>query len=328
MGEKMDNTNVTVLETNHSNDIITFTNLGETMRNGIDPPKQLIPNLLYEKGIHSLYSPAGTGKTIIALWCAVQAMERGLHVIYCDEENGSDTIAELLQCYGADPNDVDTYLHYAEFPHLTSNEAIRWERTLQIVRPSFVAFDSFADMLALEGSDENSSVHVTSWIKHFAEPVRRLGGAVLILDHINRANSGRGARGSTAKLAKVDVAWKLEGKQFDRQTTAELTIKRDKDRMGCLPKKRTFIVGGDGKGNLIFDAGEVSNTSDPKELTEKEHYVLDILRDDFPNGAKAVEWKKATAKSIIAERTFYRVIKELEGTHIYKDEQDYYHLLS
>jgi len=168
-------------------------------------------------------------------------------------------------------------------------------------------------MLALEGYDENSSVHVTQWIKNFAEPVKRLGGATLILDHINKANAGKGARGSTAKLATVDVARKLDGKQFDRQTTAELIIKKDKDRMGCLPK---------------FDTGEGSNEPDSDELTDKEHYVLDILRDDFSNGAKAVQWKQATAKSVISERTFYRVIKELEGTHVQKDEQGYYHMLS
>jgi hypothetical protein len=320
--------NVAVLETSHSNNLVTFIKLGGTMRNGIDPPEQLIPDLLYQRGIHSIYSPGGTGKTIMALWCAMQVMERGHHVIYCDEENGSATIAELLQCFGADSNNVDELLHYAEFPHLTSEETERWARTVQTIRPSLVVFDSFADMLALEGSDENSSVHVTRWIKHFAEPVKQIGGAALILDHINRANSGKGARGSTAKLAKVDVAWKLDGKQFDRQTTAELTVKKDKDRMGCLPKKRTFTVGGDGKGNLIFDTGELSDTADPDELSDKQHYVLDILRDDFPDGAKATQWKEATAKKVISERTFYRVIKELEGTHIKKDEEDYYQLLA
>jgi hypothetical protein len=70
----MSDTNVTVLETGHSNDLVTFTRLGETMRSGIDPPEQLIPDLLYQQGIHSIYSPGGTGKTIMALWCAVQVI--------------------------------------------------------------------------------------------------------------------------------------------------------------------------------------------------------------------------------------------------------------
>ena len=52
------------------------------------------------------------------------------------------------------------------------------------------------------------------------------------------------------------------------------------------------------------------------------------MRDDFPNGARATEWQKATAKKVISERQFYREIKELDGTHISKDEQDYYRLLS
>jgi hypothetical protein len=320
----MNNSNDTKFETGHSDEILTFTKLGDTMRNGVDPPEHLIPHFLYRQGIHSIYSPAGTGKTILALWCAMQVMDGGHQVIYCDEENGSGTIAELLQCYGVDSLDADMYIHYAEFPNLTSNDAERWARTVQTIRPALVVFDSFADMLALEDADENSSVHVTQWIKHFAQPVKQLGGAALILDHTNKADSGKGARGSTAKLAKVDVAWKLSGKQFDRDSTAELTIKKDKDRMGCLPKKRTFTVGGDGKGNLMFDTGRASNDSDPAELTDKQRYVLDILRDDFPGGAKATQWKAATARKVISERTFYRIINELEGTYIEKDEQDYY----
>ena len=325
----MSNTNVTVLDQSKNGDhILTFTKLGETMRNGIDPPRHLIPDLLYERGIHSLYSPGGTGKTIMALWCVVQTIKQKLNVIYCDEENGSDTIAELLQCYGADSHDVDSYLRYAEFPHLTAKDTVRWSRTVSTVKPSLVVFDSFADMLALEGADENSSVHVTQWIKNFAEPVKSLGGAVLILDHINKADSGKGARGSTAKLAKVDVAWKLSGKQFDRNTTGEITITKDKDRMGCLPKKRAFTVGGDGNGKLIFDVGKVSNEPNSTELTEKERCVLDVLEDQFPDRAKATAWQKAAEDKEVSEATFYRALKKLDGPYVQKGEQDYYHPLS
>jgi hypothetical protein len=309
--------NIAVLETGHSNDLVTFTKLGDTMRSGIDPPEQLIPDLLYQRGIHSIYSPGGTGKTVLALWCTMQVMKQGHHVIYCDEENGSDTIAELLQCYGADPELVDTYFHYAEFPHLTRQETIRWLRTIQTISPALAIFDSFADMLALEGHDENNSVHVTQWIKDFAEPIKQLGGAALILDHINKANHGKGARGSTAKLAKVDVAWKLEGKQFDRRTTATLTLTKDKDRMGCLPKKRTFTVGGDGKGNLIFDVGEVSNTLKPEELTGNYKAAFEILVSEYPQGAKSAQWKQASTRNDqMAERTFYRVKDDLVDSEL------------
>jgi KaiC/GvpD/RAD55 family RecA-like ATPase len=318
----MNNPEVAVLDTGYSNDTLIFTKLGDTMRHGIDPPAQLLPDLLYERGIHSIYAPGGTGKTIVALWCAVQVMEQGLNVIYCDEENGSDTIAELLQCYGAEPDLVDAHFHYAEFPHLTSKETERWTRTLHTVRPAATFFDSFADMLALEGYDENSSVQVTQWIKDFAEPVKQLGGAALILDHINKANSGSGARGSSAKFAKVDVAWKLEGTQFDRNTTAELTIKKDKDRMGSLPKKRTFTVGGDGNGNLIFDAGEISNTNDPSELTGNLKAAYEVLVDEYPDGATFTQWEEAsTEDEQMSARTFTRVRKELvEGELVSHDK--------
>ena len=41
----MSHPNVAVLETDHSNDIVTFTKVGETMRNGIEPRNscQVVP---------------------------------------------------------------------------------------------------------------------------------------------------------------------------------------------------------------------------------------------------------------------------------------------
>lgn len=309
--------------------ILTFKKLGEAIIEGIDPPDELVSGLVYRQGIHSIYSPGGTGKTIIALWIALQTVKQGLDVIYVDEENGRHHVAELLEAYGAEPEMIDKHLHYAEYPGLTSQETLRWRKTVEAMQPSLAVFDSFADMLALEGLDENSSVHVTKWMKDFAEPVKQSGGAVLILDHINKVNSGKGARGSTAKLAAVDVAWKLDGKQFDRHTTAEITITKDKDRMGCLPKKQTFTIGGDGTGQLIFRQSGMSNEADTKKLTENQRYLLDILRDDFPEGAKAKQWQQATASKKMSESTFYRTLKELDNVHIRKDEDTgYYHLSS
>lgn len=61
--------------------ILNFVDVGEVMQKPLPPPKMLIEGLLYEVGIHALYSPGGTGKTIIALWMAVQAINRGLDVI-------------------------------------------------------------------------------------------------------------------------------------------------------------------------------------------------------------------------------------------------------
>ena len=61
--------------------ILTFKKLGEAIIEGIDPPDELVSRLVYKQGIHSIYSPAGTGKTIIALWIALQTVEQGLDVI-------------------------------------------------------------------------------------------------------------------------------------------------------------------------------------------------------------------------------------------------------
>jgi len=146
--------------------------------------------------------------------------------VYVDEENGRGGITELLQHMGADPHTISQHFKYAEFPGLTREAVTKWKRTVEMMRPALVVFDSFADHLALDNLSENASVDVTSWMKAFAQLVKNLGGAVLILDHVAKDANGKGARGSTAKLAKVDVAWKLTvDAPFNRKRIGKVTIR-------------------------------------------------------------------------------------------------------
>ena len=320
------NTNSNSVSENSDKPFLEFIDLGEALKYGIEPPKQLIDGLLYEEGIHSVYSPGGTGKTILALWVAIQTIKQGLKVIYVDEENGSHHISDLLKCMGADPELVSKHFKYAPAPGLTIADAERWKSSVESICPALVAFDSFADHLALDGLSENTSTDVTSWIKAFAQPVKDIGGAVLILDHVSKESSGKGARGSTAKLAKVDVAWKLElNKPFDRSTIGNITIKRDKDRKGAMPYVQCFAVGGDGFSNLHFSPEGVSDEPKPKTLKGNPKKAYDTLFKDFPKGARATEWQVASG---IAETTFYNAIKELQLEYAFKDEDtSLYHAL-
>lgn len=61
--------------------------IGDSLLEAPPSPDELVENLLYTQGIHLLYSPGGTGKTVMALWAALKAMEHGQHVLYLDQEN-------------------------------------------------------------------------------------------------------------------------------------------------------------------------------------------------------------------------------------------------
>jgi|SRR5215210_3626420 len=309
----------TLLSVSPSSSLV-FTKLGSMLAEGVEPPEDLIPGLLYKEGIHSLYGQAGHGKTIAALWASLETIKQGLPVIYVDEENGDRRVVELLGGFGADPEELDALFHYAHAPGLTLAEESRqmWEAVVEEMRPALAVFDSFADMLALAGLEENNSVDVTSWIKAFCEPVKRSGGAALLLDHVSKDGAGSFARGSGAKLAKMDVAWKLKRDQggFDRERVGKISLSCEKDRNGSMPELRKFTVGGDGTGKLVFSPEGATAEKKPSGdgLTANERSALEVLRTQFSNGAKSGEWKRATEMRV---STFYRVVKKLkEGDYV------------
>ncbi len=304
-------------------DLLDFTDLGDALLREVQPPEMLVDGLIYSEGIHSIYSPGGTGKTILALWVTLQVIAKRLTVIYIDEENGTHHITELLKHMGADAELVREYLKYAPAPGMTRADIEKWRATIAHVNPDLVIFDSFADHLALDGLNENMSTDVTGWIKNFAQPVTDAGGAVTTLDHITKDAGGKGARGSTAKLAKVDVAWKLTlDRAFDRNNTGQITVTRDKDRKGAMPYSRTFQIGGDGAGKLTVSPDSIKAQPETKPLSGNHKIAYDALID----GASAKEWLLASG---VAEGSFFRVARELcEAEHTRKDEAGNYHALS
>jgi hypothetical protein len=110
-------------------------------------------------------------------------------------------------------------------------------------RPELVLWDSSAAFLARAGLDENSAPAVTNWWARVLTPVaRELQAAVLVIDHDTKASElSRYARGSGAKLAALDVQYKVEMRTpFTRNKNGELKLFITKDRRGYL--ERDWIV--------------------------------------------------------------------------------------
>jgi len=72
---------------------MAWVDLGEIMRDGIDPPEMLVDALLYVARHHVLMSEPGEGKTLLALGIIGPLLEAGKTVVYLDEENGAQTPA-------------------------------------------------------------------------------------------------------------------------------------------------------------------------------------------------------------------------------------------
>ena len=86
--------------------------IGKDIREGIDPPDELVQDIILAERVTSIYSGSGMGKTFLMLWIILRVIEQGLSVIVFDKENGRRIIAERLEALGADTEQLDEYLHY------------------------------------------------------------------------------------------------------------------------------------------------------------------------------------------------------------------------
>jgi len=235
------------------------------MRDGIQPPKLLIDDVLYagttyedgskEGVVHTIYGEPGAGKSMIALKHSVQVMRMGANVVYIDEEGTRRMVTERLQGLGATPEEIEEHFFYFNSTALAaSNSAHRGQLATiaETVRPDLVIFDSWIDFLATDGRSENSSDEVVGWAQLVSRAFIAVGSTVVLLDHIPKAGSGRGARGSGGKLGWVTAAHKIEVVDpFNRDLTGTIRLLRQKDREGALPNQVNYTIGGDGTGKII-----------------------------------------------------------------------------
>jgi hypothetical protein len=86
--------------------------IGKDILHGIEPPDELVQDIILTGRVSSIYSGSGVGKTFLMLWIILRVIEQGLSVIVFDKENRRRIIAERLEALGADPEQLDKYLHY------------------------------------------------------------------------------------------------------------------------------------------------------------------------------------------------------------------------
>jgi hypothetical protein len=293
----------------------------EYMREGIEDPPILVKGLLYdgttypdgrtEGAVHTWYGEPGCGKSMVALWASVQGMRKGEHVVYIDEEGTKRMITERLTGLGATPEEIEAHFFYYNSPNLTTGKAHQKQllNIAETLRPGLVIFDSWIDFLANDGRNENSSDEVIGWAMAVSKAFINVGATVLLLDHVTKDGSGRGARGSGGKLGWVMAGHKVTvNSPFDRHTTGEVTFTRQKDREGALPTAVSFTIGGDGTGEIICrpDTRTIRVKADPDGLQPDTRKVLKALPHD---GLGHTAWFKATG--LKSKATFQKHVELL-----------------
>jgi len=181
--------------------------LGDLMRQGIEPPDELIRGVLLAGRVHQVFCGPGKGKSWLALWMAVRLVNRGLRVLYLDKENGARIIRNRPVALGADPTKVDECLVYVPFPTLDLDPDAVEDYIASLEGFSLVIFDSWINYLAAAGLDENSNGDLARWSTTFCSEARKRNISVLLLDHVGK--DGNGSRGASRKLDEMDAAWEL-----------------------------------------------------------------------------------------------------------------------
>jgi len=230
-------------------------NLGDVaqiMRDGFKPAPMLLEGWLAAGELHWLSAEPEKGKTWLALWWAIQVINAGDSVIWCDEETGPDVTAQRLTMLGANPDAVEQRFAYLPYPSWFSEagegDADIWPKFLAKTQPGLVVMDTATDALAEAGLNENDGREVTLWVKAFCEPARRVGAAVVVLDHVVKSGVTRGyAVGSRAKKAKAKVMFELKVKKdFGPNEVGVVSVTRTKNGVGApIQKRQSLRFGGE-----------------------------------------------------------------------------------
>jgi Bifunctional DNA primase/polymerase, N-terminal/AAA domain len=306
--------------------------LTRRIKEGVPPPDYHEPGILLRGMTHLFFAAAGQGKTLLALWLAKQAINRGETVLFLDAENGWKIVAERLQAMDVDVDALAERFCYLPYPTLAldTDSVSAYREALDIAEPDLIVFDSWLNFLSQCGLDENSPVDIERWGQAFLKPARQRGLTTAVLDHV--PHDADRPRGSGRKIDLSDVIWKVrQSTEFDRDTLGQITLYRRKDRECVMPSSVLCAVGGDGTGQIIFrpDTRVVEDEHPEDGLKPSQRKALEILRGHFGEGGAAFnEWLKAYKKETsYSKASFTRAVPELlHKKLVYKADNDRYYV--
>lgn len=278
--------------------------------NGVDPPEELLKDVLLAGKAHTIFAPGGAGKTWLLVWIATELVRNGKKVVVFDLENSGRTMSERFGEMGIDPIEAARLLYYFDFPTLHPEV---YEGLLEHIKPDLVIFDSWIGFLAAEGHEENEATGIAAWANDYIKPAKRQGCATLCLDHVPHDDDDR-ERGSTRKRDEVDVRWKLSKiGDFNRERMATINLWLKKDREGWLPAKLGFDLGGDpATGAFSMTRNDVIASVDIVRLGANERVALRVLEEAGSEGLTSGQWQRQCEAEDIGKRQFYREKSKLE----------------
>jgi hypothetical protein len=261
--------------------------LGEIMRDGVEPPEMLIEGWLVRGEHHTFFGAKESAKTWFALHCAASLIREGKTVLWVDLEMGRRAMAERLAFFGVSPEQVSEHFVFLEFPFFSMAEGDRadWAAIVHEVRPALVVWDAQTGALAAADVQENLGTDVAKWQRAYVEPVRRVGGTPLMIDHTGHDDQSRAvASRQKGAAAKVEISFRVkEDEKPGRDRMGYVTVKRTKNTLDApIPEERRFRVGSEDGRFVIEDvtdaAVEAADSRDAQRRMELCDRITAVLR--------------------------------------------------
>lgn len=230
----------------------------------VHDPAWLIPNYLPAQGTGMIYGPSGSYKSFLALdmaLCAAfgHAGQWGAppvknDVLFLAGEGPVATSKKRwpawMEWQGLSDRTDHRFVIKNRVPFYTDSEG--WEQIKEDLRemqstPALIVIDTLARLLT--GMDENSAKDATM-VTSFMEGLARHYGCFVLAVHHEGKDGKRGARGSSAFLANLDMAMST----YKRADGTELRVRKQKD--ADVPDDPTFFKVREVGSSIVLERAE------------------------------------------------------------------------
>lgn len=201
--------------------------------------------LLYPGKVHAFNAEPESGKSWLAMAACRETLAAGDHVLYLDFEADVESVLERMSALGAAPRALGERFHYVrpDDPFDVAARA-RLSEVLTTHNPALAVIDGVAEVMALNGWDENANADIAAFLNALPRLLERQGCTVVLIDHVVKDSKTRGryARGGAHKLAGISGAtYRLEAvRPFARGQVGMAKVIVTKDRPGWV---RRLAVG-------------------------------------------------------------------------------------
>jgi hypothetical protein len=167
---------------------------------------------------HSMFAKGKTGKSLFMLWQALQAIQRGVVCVYLDYEMSEKDLRDRLEDMGYDERADLSLLHYWRLPDIAALDTLEGGQSIDALldelqfahpgAPVLVVIDTYGRAVA---GAENDNDTTRDFYRFTGYVLKQHGVTWIRIDHEGHSDNGH-ARGGSAKLDDIDIAYQLKTK--------------------------------------------------------------------------------------------------------------------